>query len=247
MDKRKTATLWWDESPDWLIAKIPGVVVVAFPAQGALERASDFRALAAWLAEAAIDPASGSHTRMASAAAFALPFLYRVPRTAIFRAHMSGRRLRVPLLRRTSVPAERASGRALPSASDLASLLASSPSPDEAAKAISLSPPPDRPHGNNPKGRGGKPATSFVNDCGERLSLPPGSEPLATRGAIASEWLRRQPGDGPSYWSMAVAMAAKTHDLNAPWIGLCRACGMDDLGKEALRAFAEDVRKAQGR
>lgn len=261
-NKRAHDTMWWDESPDWfwLKAVLRGGVVVRIVAQsaGMLANAADPRELSRFLCEEADLSESGLEPRIARAVAFAIPYVVSVDRTALFRAYGSSRGLRVALRRRKLKAELGTDGRVvvvapgsfgLEEASAIADLLESA-GPKRLAESARFR--SNAPGGNNPAGRSGTPRTFFMNDESEWMRLRKGSQPLARRQMIAVEWLRQYPvpdayddNDGSrecSYWSRAVAMAAKTHDLNSWWHKLCDACGMRIASMEsALKAFADDV------
>ena len=265
--KRALCTMWWDESPDWFWAKLPlrgGVVVVtfAFNAREALALAKHPKALALYLRSHA-HAGENTSPELASAAAFAFPLLYRVSRSALFRVNASSRQLRTVVAERSSpvdIIIEPSDAPALtldpqldlPLTEDLLERLSGLPfahaddngddnaSPSSAPSPLRIEFRSRVPHGNNPFGSQGKPATSFVNECGEVLSLAPGSAPQSSSSRVAEEWLRQQ-----GYWDMAVRQAAGTHNLNVPFKGLEDACGKR-LGPNTLRRFVADVHKAQG-
>lgn len=253
--KRASATMWWDEDEEWFHAKAPfGVVVVeiAFHRAEALRLAGEPKRLARFLYERAevLGATPGCDARIA---AMLIPLLHCVNRSALFAVQERPRRKRVAL-RPRSRPVEFAPGLTIApntpltaeELSAVADLVATRGIKEALSGCAFRCDPLKNPNGNNPAGRSGVPKAHFVNDECELLRLRPGSKPLSPRWRVAVEWLRQQPGDGPSYWERAVEGAAATHELNSWWHKLCDACGMRmDSMDLALKAFAADVSKAQ--
>lgn len=105
--KRASTTLWWDEAPGWLHAKIrlglPRVsdARLVFEARPALEAAGEGPlTLALWLASNARGEDGGQLSPEEAAKAFLLPLIHSVSRSTIFRSSSASHRVRTACERR---------------------------------------------------------------------------------------------------------------------------------------------------
>lgn len=107
LSKRINTTLWWDEAPGWLHAKIRlglprvGDARFVFEARPALEAAGEGPlTLALWLASNARGEDGGQLSPEDAAKAFLLPLIHSVSRSTIFRSSSASHRIRTACERR---------------------------------------------------------------------------------------------------------------------------------------------------